>query len=560
MGTSQGELLEAARTALMAGDLDTAARLGRDLVGSGALGPGHEIVGSCQYVDDELDDARHHLELAFRAHRDAGDPCAAARCAILLAGLLATGSAESPASQGWLQRARRLLEDVGPCLEWGQLELAVMACDRPDAEDLLRSTERAMQIAREHGDADLEVQALADSGLALVTMGRTREGFARLDEALAAISAGEVSPVVAGICMCSMLTACDRAGDVRRATEWCELVRHVVDAGRGRPRALRTHCRVAYGSVLSANGRWDEAEALMVDALGPPERPAVTHHDLTSAHLAQLHLDRGRVEEAAALLAPYEDRLVAAAPLARVHLEQGAPDLAAAVLRRALADLVDDALRSAPLQALLVRAELARGDVAEAATACEALAATAAAVDLPVPRAEAAIARARVARAAGEHDAALRDYAAAASLLGDGIRPLMAATVHVELAELQADRGDTAAAVVAGRAALAACERLGPNPLRDRAAALLRRLGAAPGRPLGTASLPGDLTEREREVLSLLGAGLTNAQIGQRLYISPKTVEHHVGRVLAKLGVTRRAEAAAVAVRTGAAASVGGTG
>jgi DNA-binding NarL/FixJ family response regulator len=48
-------------------------------------------------------------------------------------------------------------------------------------------------------------------------------------------------------------------------------------------------------------------------------------------------------------------------------------------------------------------------------------------------------------------------------------------------------------------------------------------------------------------VLELVREGLTNAEIGERLYISPKTAEHHVGRVLTKLGVRTRAEAAAVA-------------
>lgn len=60
------------------------------------------------------------------------------------------------------------------------------------------------------------------------------------------------------------------------------------------------------------------------------------------------------------------------------------------------------------------------------------------------------------------------------------------------------------------------------------------------------------LTKREDEVLALLAHGLTNVEIGARLFISSKTVEHHVGRLLAKLGLRSRTEAAAHAVRTAA--------
>ncbi|MEU9077004.1 response regulator [Kitasatospora sp. NPDC004745] len=58
------------------------------------------------------------------------------------------------------------------------------------------------------------------------------------------------------------------------------------------------------------------------------------------------------------------------------------------------------------------------------------------------------------------------------------------------------------------------------------------------------------LTEREREVLALVGEGLTNRQIGQRLYLAEKTVKNHISRLLAKLGVERRVQAALIATQT----------
>ncbi|MPY87544.1 MAG: hypothetical protein GEU99_06460 [Luteitalea sp.] len=96
------------------------------------------------------------------------------------------------------------------------------------------------------------------------------------------------------------------------------------------------------------------------------------------------------------------------------------------------------------------------------------------------------------------------------------------------------------------RLALSAFERLGARPHADRAAALLRELGAG-SRP--GPHIAGALTRRENEVLELLSHGLSNTEIGGRLFISPKTVEHHVGRILSKLGLRNRAEAVAWALR-----------
>ena len=101
-------------------------------------------------------------------------------------------------------------------------------------------------------------------------------------------------------------------------------------------------------------------------------------------------------------------------------------------------------------------------------------------------------------------------------------------------------------AVEEARAAYATFRDLGASRARDEAAGLLRELGVStPGLPRTN----GELTAREHEVLGLLAAGLSNAQIAERLVISEKTAGHHVSHILAKLGVRNRAEAAAVAAR-----------
>jgi DNA-binding NarL/FixJ family response regulator len=101
-------------------------------------------------------------------------------------------------------------------------------------------------------------------------------------------------------------------------------------------------------------------------------------------------------------------------------------------------------------------------------------------------------------------------------------------------------------ALTEARAALEAFDRLQAARHVDAAAAVLRSLGA----PATSARRGGGLlSKREAEVLDLLGHGLSNPEISDRLYISRKTVEHHVGNILAKLGLRSRAEAAAYATR-----------
>jgi DNA-binding NarL/FixJ family response regulator len=458
--------------------------------------------------------------------------------------------------RGWIERARRLLEDVGPSVEWGYLELAQIACDRPDVDDLARSATRALEIAREHGDGALEVRALADLGLALVTQGRVREGFERLDEALACLTSGEVQdPLVVGTAFCSLLSSCDRAGDVERAEEWIRVVQQsVLDPTGGRPRVLGTHCRLAFGGVLSVAGRWPEAEEALLGALGPEGSASMGHRTEALARLAELRLNQGRLDEAAELLAPIEDHIAAAGPLAMVHLQRGEPALAVATLRRALKQLIGDALRSAGLLAVLVEAEIARGDLDAAVVVVERLRVLSAAVDTPVVAGLAALGEGRVALADGRAPDAIDAFDDALLSLARGERPVLVAVAHVELAEAHAAAGENEAAIASARAAHAAAQRLDARGLCDRSAALLRSLGATPPRSVSaTATALGGLTAREQEVLDGLRRGHSNAEIAAQLYLSPKTVEHHVSRVLAKLGVRSRAEAAAIAATAAAA-------
>jgi DNA-binding NarL/FixJ family response regulator len=124
--------------------------------------------------------------------------------------------------------------------------------------------------------------------------------------------------------------------------------------------------------------------------------------------------------------------------------------------------------------------------------------------------------------------------------------PYRAAQTRLSLAGL-VRQSDPAVAAAEARTALTVFEDLGAGRDADAAAALLRELGVKAARR-GPKNI-GRLTRREQEVLGLLGEGMSNPEIAERLFISRKTVEHHVARILAKLGVRGRAEAAGLTTR-----------
>jgi DNA-binding CsgD family transcriptional regulator len=160
-------------------------------------------------------------------------------------------------------------------------------------------------------------------------------------------------------------------------------------------------------------------------------------------------------------------------------------------------------------------------------------------------RALAALARGRVCLAANDGDprSCLRE---ALSGFTRARVPLESARTRLALAQAFAtDNPDVALAEA--RAALDVFEQLHAARHADAAVALLRTLGVRPS--TARSSDEGTLTKREAEVLDLLGHGLSNPEIAERLFISRKTVEHHVSNVLAKLGLRTRSEAAAYAVR-----------
>ena len=477
---------------------------------------------------------------AYLAYRRRGDSRGAGRVATYLAAEERIAGRTASAS-GWLARARRLLDGLGATSEvgWLEVEEAKAAPDSATTEAHARS---ALAIAHQLGDTDVECLALSHLGRAVVGQGRVIEGVAYLDEAMTIALGGETSdPLAASETCCTTLVTCDGLADLRRSTEWCEAVVEFAERRRFTP--VQSWCRAIYAGVLIRSGRWARAEDVLEDALRREADPLRGGgRALPLATLAELRLRQGRTEEAASLLEGL-DGGAAAMQRVRLALQRDGAERARVVLDRVQSRLPE-------ADALVLRAEIARaaGDGPESRAVAEALEAVSRRLDRDDYRAEAAHARGEAEAAAGEDTAAvtaLDDAVAGFATLG---YPLEEGRVRLSLARVL-HRLDSPLAVDAARRARDMFEALGARGDADRAAALLRRLGGS-GRTVVRVDA-GSLTAREREVLRLLAGGLSNADIARRLVISPKTAEHHVGRVLSKLGVRTRAEAAAHAVREG---------
>ncbi len=483
-------------------------------------------------------------ERAYAGFRRDGELARAARVALWLAREYALAFGNDAASRGWLARAERLLRDVSPGAEQGWLAL-VRSESAQDARTAASLAETALETAHTTGDVDLELRALAQLGLAEVTLGDVDGGLARLDEAMAGATSGEPANLetFADIC-CTLMLACERAGDSERPQQWSAVLDEFV----------RTHdhvtllafCRTCCADVYAANGRIDAAETELEAAVQELAAAGQRSRCIPpSARLAEIRVQQGRFDEAEQLLEGLEGESEAVQARVALRLARGDTEAAAAILLRQLDELGWDNLVAAPLLAQLVQTRTEQGHV-------DAALAAAAALDRigTVPGRErvvalAVAARGRIARAEGREDAAQLLQEAVNRFAALGAR-IDAARTRLELARALAPGAPEVAADTA-RHARVELEALGAVRDADAAAALMRSLGVQGRAGPKAAEL---LSRRETEVLRLLGEGLSNREIAERLFISPKTAEHHVSRVYAKIGVSTRAQAAAYAVRT----------
>jgi predicted ATPase/DNA-binding CsgD family transcriptional regulator len=603
-----GDQPEALRTAVLAADAATAAHAEADAAQllERALELWERVVEPEALVaaDGHFD----HVELLLRtsrAHRNTDD----ARRLTLLNEALREARAADPddrrvpvllqqramaewqlgrgeASRASLDLARRLLADDAPAtarisMATSRMKLATLQSRY--AETIALAEEILPQLPDTADGAILRSETYNNFGLALIMTDRHEEGVAALRESAALARAADdlVLLSIAYVNLADALQLSGRPDEARAVTEEALAAVDAEVPGRTWIPTMAAELAIDRGDYAAADG--------YLRGVGRVSGNGRVNVELRRAELALCRGDsdraRAALEEVEALLVDsLEPQMVAVAGVLRAELDrrsahpEGAREAVESALER-LEFCSDDTVRLGRLAAtgVAIEADLAQRarDLGDADGEADAIARAgvmrsraeaAAAAERPLELAYAATAEGHYARATGADPA--EAWALAIERWEALGRPPMVALARWRAAEACLARGKRDSAAEAAGIALGSARAIGATWLVAELEGLIARArlvvetapaegdGAAAGSAAaGTEAVddpdPFGLTPRERQVLALVAAGATNREIGRQLYMAEKTASVHVSRILSKLDVRSRTQAAAVAHRLG---------
>jgi len=505
----------------------------------GALEPEDlELAATAAYLLGRDDESEAFRARAHQAFVNRGDHEGAARSAGWLAfGLLQRG-AVAPAS-GWLARAARILDDAQlDCVVRGYLLIpsAIQCIIQGDAAGSHSTFSRAGEIADRFHDRDLASLARHGRGRALIRLGNIAEGVALLDEAMVAVIAGDVAPILAGDIYCSVLEACQETFDLRRAYEWTTSLAQWCASQPDLVR-YRGECLLYRAEVMQLRGNWDQAAQDAHDACGlltsGEARPMA---GAAFYRVGEIHRLRGEFIKAEAAYARANEHGRKPYPgLALLRLAQGQIETAAVSIRGVLGDTRAPAARARVLAAA-IEILLAAKDFDSARAAAGELTDIASGIGALLLHAASAHATGALRLAQGDIAGASTSLREAWEIWRDLEMPYDEAQTCLLMAAVCEKRGDEDGRRLELGSARRLFEQLAAAPC-------LARLAEQSDR--SSHQRIGSLSEREAQVLRLLAAGKANRAIAEELFISEKTVARHVSNIFDKLGVSNRSGATA---------------
>jgi ATP/maltotriose-dependent transcriptional regulator MalT len=389
-----------------------------------------------------------------------------------------------------------------------------------DEAVVLSWSKRALELAEKVGDEPVAVHALATLGIAEIYL-RNEAGWGKLEESFGRAAAAGLEEDAAR----AIINLVEGGRDLRRYDLVDRYGPQAIEYLAEREVDLNIYARRLesdLAEIALERGRWREAEELAHELLSERRTASVIRLKALTV-LGRLGARRGDpapwslLDEALALTSPQTER----EQLDAMH----AARIEAAWLERDEARARAEAERVLPLRLERLIDPWWRGELAFWAWRAGAL------TEFPE-----GVAEPYELHVAGEHQAA----AAAWGAIGCPYHQALA------LADSSAEEDL--------RRGLEILHSLGAQPAARRVVSRLRGMGIRniPRGPRpGTQLNPAGLTNRELQVLALLAQGLRNADIADRLVVSPKTVDHHVSAILRKLAVPNRAAAADEAVRLG---------
>jgi DNA-binding CsgD family transcriptional regulator/tetratricopeptide (TPR) repeat protein len=473
-----------------------------------------EELANSAYGVGRLEDAFLAMQKAIVVFGELGDAAAVGRCTRVLSRFhWYAGDGETAREKA--REAITILEPLGESVELaraysGLSQLAMLA---ENIEQTLLWGEQALELARRLGDAGTQAHALSNIGAAKIQMDH-RDTATLLEAHAIADAAGDRHEATRALTnLAYSLMTWVRPGESRQYAE-----RALAYAEEHEVHTLAPYLSTVIAWLQLRAGEWDEAERRAGREI---EGDVSVAQLLAKTVLTELAVRRGDPDAAPRLadLAEQADRtgeLQRISPVLELEIESALTS-GARISTDRIADAVDD-----------VRI---RGRLAIRVAAWAVVAGLDVELDEPATTPHAAMLR--------------RDWKGAADAFGDVgwtyDRALMLSLLD--------DEESLSEAIEIARG-------LGAEPLTRRVALRMRelRMSVPQGPRESTRANPAGLTARQLEVLSLLAAGLTNAEIADRLVVSPRTAEHHVAAVLTKLGAATRRDAARRAAELGLAA------